>query len=203
MNEVAIRAVAASADQDRVRHVSSNGIDIIILADGAGGLSGGAEAAELVVRHDFGSCLSAPACAAQLTALDAEISTNRAAGETTAVVAMVHGGIVCGASVGDSGAWLLGDGGIIDLTQHQRRKPLLGSGSAVPEAFGPIALAGRLLLASDGLLKYVAPDRIYRLGRGEHLERAAESLVAAARLPGGGLQDDLSLALVTVPARGR
>lgn len=65
-------------------------------------------------------------------------------------------------------------------------------------AFGALQRSSRLLIASDGLLKYVAREKIWQLGRADRLEPAADSLVAAARLPGGGLQDDVSLVLFAI-----
>jgi hypothetical protein len=41
-----------------------------------------------------------------------------------------------GASVGDSSAWLISPAGeVTDLTAQQRRRPLLGSGEALPVQF--------------------------------------------------------------------
>ena len=42
---------------------------------------------------------------------------------------------ILGASVGDSGAWLVAPDGVLDLTAHQRRKPFPGTGMAVPVPF--------------------------------------------------------------------
>jgi len=75
-------------------------------------------------------------------------------GQCTAVVVEISEGRVFGASVGDSGAWMLPGKAIVDLTENQNRKPLLGSDEASPMGFGPIEISGRLLIASDGLFKY-------------------------------------------------
>jgi PPM family protein phosphatase len=53
-------------------------------------------------------------------------------GETTAVIAVVDESGVNGASVGDSGAWQVEPAMHIDLACQQIRKPLIGSGEAVP-----------------------------------------------------------------------
>ena len=63
-------------------------------------------------------------------------------------------------------------------------------------AFGPYPLNDRLLLATDGLHKYVPWPRIKALALLEPLEHALDGLVAAARLPSGALQDDVGIALV-------
>jgi len=98
-----------------------------------------------------------------------------------------------GASVGDSGAWLLTPPDFVDLTEDQNRKPLLGSGLAKPVAFGPYSISGRLLVASDGLFKYVACERIRELATTLPLASTAGALVDAARLPSGALQDDVAV----------
>jgi PPM family protein phosphatase len=106
---------------------------------------------------------------------------------------VVVGGKVFGASAGDSGAWLIGATAVQDLTEHQRQKPLLGSGNAVPIGFGPVRHEGRLLMASDGLFKYVPYARICDLARSVALADAPTELVAAARLSSGTLQDDVAV----------
>ena len=57
---------------------------------------------------------------------------------------------------------MLASEAIVDVTQHQRRKPLLGSGVSQATGFGPFALNERILVASDGLLKYAPRDLIRR-----------------------------------------
>src|SRR5205814_8369243 len=54
---------------------------------------------------------------------------------------------------GDCGAWLIAENGIEELTADQVRKPLLGSGEAVPIAFESALGGATLLLATDGLFK--------------------------------------------------
>lgn len=109
---------------------------------------------------------------------------------------VVRDGRVFGASVGDSGAWALTTDAIFELTGRQRRKPLLGSGSAEPIGFGPSFFNDRLLVASDGLLKYATRERIRRAAFVQDVNVAADQLIAAARLPNGALQDDLALVIV-------
>jgi PPM family protein phosphatase len=41
------------------------------------------------------------------------------------------------------------------MTTNQRRRPLLGTGEALPVQFEAERRGGRVLLASDGLFKYV------------------------------------------------
>lgn len=190
----AIRVTPAMQDEDRAAHRSDGVSDLVILADGAGGISGGRHAAELLVGA--AQVIATPAEAVQeLCRLDSVLSDDSSAGEATAVLLAIRAGALFGASVGDSGAWLIGQD-LVDLTASQRRKPLLGSGAAVPMPFGPVAFVGRLLVASDGLLKYAPRGRIRELAALGELGQAADDLVHAARLPSGGLQDDVALVLL-------
>jgi PPM family protein phosphatase len=75
-------------------------------------------------------------------------------GESTVVVVDITSDRVCGASVGDSRAWLFSDE-ITDLTAGQVRKPLVGSGAARPVGFNVGPLTGMLLVATDGFANYV------------------------------------------------
>jgi len=193
---VAIRVVAGDRNEDRAVHSSVGDRAFLLLADGAGGLAGGAAAAEFALgafssRYSAGSDL-----VAVVAELDHAMAKDARFGETTFVVAAVHAGTVRGASVGDSGAWLVRRGGsVLDLTADQRRKPLLGSGAAVPISFGPYPAEGRLLLASDGLFKYAARERIAFAAQVANIEEAADALVALPRLPSGALQDDVAVVL--------
>jgi serine/threonine protein phosphatase PrpC len=104
---------------------------------------------------------------------------------------------VAAASVGDSAAWLIAPSGeLTDLTVHQRRKPLLGSGEALSVEFQAELRGGRLLLASDGLTKYTTAGRICELAMAESVVAAVSSLVDCVRLPTGGLHDDVAVVLV-------
>ena len=158
-------------------------------------MTGGAAAAQQVVdavraldptqEHDWVQVL---------TRLDTHLSSSAGLGETTAVVAFVTDDEIVGASVGDSGAWML-MGIWLNLLEDQHRKPLLGTGSALPVAFGPFPIGERVLLGSDGLFKYVDAERIGQLARDASLEAAATELVRAARLPTGRLQDDITVVI--------
>jgi hypothetical protein len=84
---------------------------------------------------------------------------------------------------------------VFDLTAGQVRKPLLGSAAARPVAFGPVALQRRLLVASDGLTKYVPYTRIAGLALVDPLDRAVDLLTESPRLRSGALLDDVAVAL--------
>lgn len=191
---------AGSQDQDRVAVVHVRGALVLVLADGAGGRGGGREAAEGVVRlaRDKAHALVAGTLdpVSLLTEIDSSLASDKAAGESTAVLAIVAGSEVFGASVGDSGAWLLNSEAVTDLTRAQVRKPMVGSGSAMALAFGPVKLEGRrLLLASDGLLKYAGQAKIQKTALSLPVEEAALALIEAVRFPSGNLPDDISVIL--------
>ena len=181
-------AAAKGSGQDRVRVVEIDGRLVIALADGAGGTGNGAIAAETIVAA-IGSERTAAQCCELIENLDAQLG----GGQSTAVVLVVGTNLV-GASVGDSGAWLIRDDGVDDLTQAQQRKPLVGDGCmATPIEAG---FAGTLLVASDGLLRYASRAAIAEIARSGDLAAAARALLQLVRLPTGELQDDVSVVLV-------
>jgi hypothetical protein len=173
---------------------------LVGVADGAGGMTGGAAAADLVERAAREALRTAdpedPSAWERLL-LDVDRRIVAAgAGQTTAVLVAVTPTRWCGASVGDSVAWgLAPDGPIADLTDRQRRKPLLGSGEAVPVGFSAAA-RGRLLVATDGLAKYAPMGRIAAAAVSAPLERVGAELVDLVRLPRGTLQDDVAVVVV-------
>jgi serine/threonine protein phosphatase PrpC/CheY-like chemotaxis protein len=197
-------------NQDRLAVLAPAGADALValVADGAGGQAGGAEAAERCVRAIEDSIArsgSPPARDALLTALrqlDSALVADPAAGLTTAVIICVAGDHVWGASVGDSAAWMVDadkPGSWDDLTRHQQRKPLLGSGAARAVGFGPLPVRGRMLLATDGLLNFAKHSQLALALHDcdcDQLESLAQQLVDLARMRNGELQDDTSLIVI-------
>ncbi len=187
---------AATVGDDRAVAFDFAGGQLLVVADGAGGMSGGAAAAQAVVDQlrDLPNNVE-PDWVDVLLRLDRYLSSSASFGETTAVLVHVTSDHVAGASVGDSGGWMFALGIWLNLLEDQKRKPLLGSGVAVPVGFGPFPVGERLLLGSDGLFKYVDADRIGELALFNPVERAARELVHAARLPSGKLQDDITVVI--------
>ncbi|MEO8552138.1 MAG: serine/threonine protein phosphatase [Kofleriaceae bacterium] len=193
MLDVAVRIVPRrGAGEDRATTVPLADRLIVALADGAGGTSSGAAAADAVIAAVVAEPTRDPA--ELLETLDGD-PDRLGLGETTAIVLAIAGDRITGASVGDSAAWLIDGSTITDITGDQQRKPLLGAG-AILVPFASSLGGATLLVASDGLLKYARRDAILRAVAEPDLEVAADLLVAAARLPNGALQDDLSLVLV-------
>ena len=181
--------------EDRATTFPTQAAHLLVVADGAGGTGDGAHAAEAVLAATTtaaSTLTSAAACAALLTRLDGTLRR----GETTAVIAVILGDIIHGASVGDSGAWCIDPhGGIHDLSEHQRRKPLLGSGRATPIPFTATLGPATLLLATDGLFNYCPPVRIATLANTPTLEGLATRLCDLPRLRSGALPDDIAVIL--------
>lgn len=169
---------------------------VLAICDGAGGTRRGADAADHVIRA-VARCAEAGTfdAVALLRECDETLAESNYGGETTAVVVSVNDQGISGASVGDSGAWLFDDDDPIELTHEQLRKPLIGSGEAIPIAFSRGPLNGTLLLASDGLLKYADISRIREILMTVEIEDAPETLVSAVRLRSGALQDDTTVAV--------
>lgn len=199
MQEVAVRVLPTSG-QDRALAIPCDSGYLVAIADGAGGTGGGAAAADRLIGL---IAKLAPEAAttdwfAALCTFDDELFTRPLSGHTTGVVAFIDCARIAGASVGDSAAWLISPSGeTTDLTARQRRRPLLGSGEALPVQFEAERRGHRVLLASDGLLKYASIDRICTLARSGTVAQAAGALADCVRLPSGTLQDDVAVVVVS------
>lgn len=81
-----------------------------------------------------------------LEAIDHVVLGDPEAGETSALVMLVQQGVVVGASVGDSLAYIVPSTGEPQLlTNRRRREPHIGTGLASPVAFGPVQIDGKLI----------------------------------------------------------
>jgi serine/threonine protein phosphatase PrpC len=199
MLTIAHRLESGGKGEDRVlvQHYGSR--TLAVVADGAGGTGGGAAAAAMACSiaaqklrtggagtpEDWARCL-----------YEADQALVRSGGQCTAVVVEISEGRLVGASVGDSGAWLLTGKAIVDLTENQHRKPLLGSDEAMPMGFGPIDLSGRLLIATDGLFKYATESDIAQRATALSANDAVDKLIAGVRLISGALPDDVAVILI-------
>jgi serine/threonine protein phosphatase PrpC len=189
---------AGSPLQDRAIAVEVDDKLIVAVADGAGGIGGSERAAELVVwmvealaRRSGWNPIDEQTWRDFLSTLDASIAQNDG-GQTTAVVLAAAPGWICGASVGDSEAWLIADGQLVDLTADQWRYPFLGSGLARPVSFHHKHGGGTLVVGTDGLFKYAPVPRIIEVASGPP-ELACRALIDLVRMPNGKLQDDIGV----------
>lgn len=81
-----------------------------------------------------------------LQGIDHAVLADPDAGETSALVMLVQQGVVMGASVGDSLAYVvLAPGDEQLLCAGERNAPGIGSGFATPLGFGPVQLDGKLI----------------------------------------------------------
>jgi PPM family protein phosphatase len=189
--------------EDSVALFKSEGWVVAVVADGAGGTSGGQAASQAVVAlvADAIEAGRAPGRAEVWYQVLTEAGTKLTdfeIGQSTAVVVATNGTGIVGASVGDSEAWLIRSDSLIDLTKHQERKPLLGGGAVEPTAFAESLWPGDvLLLATDGIVKYAPAERLAALARRRlPVSACSDAMVELVRLPDGGLQDDLGLVLI-------
>ena len=147
------RALASPREhgEDRIGVFEYGDALVVVVADGSGGLSGGARAAELLVEL-VREAVAAPALGPLraeawvdlLARADLLLEADHDAGETTAVVLAVAERLVIGASCGDSGAWVVHPNGLIDdLTARQYRRLRLGSGRGGPSRSRGRGSAGR------------------------------------------------------------
>lgn len=172
------------------------------IADGAGGISGGAEAAAMfieVVRQSAASLDSRGGLAGLMMGLDGRMADDPQAGETTGIIVSLRPDKLIGASVGDSALWLFNGSTRQELTAGQSRKPLLGSGSTMPHIFTHEVPAGTLVIATDGLWKYTGIETIHQTVRETDSSKLAWKLVDLVRLRSGTLPDDTCVITCTVP----
>lgn len=186
-------ASARGGGQDRARVVEHRGGVVLALADGAGGTGHGAIAAQAVIDAIDAAELGAD-WPALLADLDAD-ARRLGGGQSTAVVVSLTAAGLTGASVGDSGAWRITETDVVDLTEGQERKPLVGGGCVPFRVTAPPLDDHLLLVASDGLLRYAPRSAIARVANGPDLTTAARALVDLVRLPNRSLQDDVSVVL--------
>jgi len=199
MKPILLTAAGNPENQDRGLVIHDGTRVVLCVADGAGGLSGGTEAANMavvLVRQNVSLMSNADFCVEVLRKMDTAIANDPIAGETTCALAIVTPEEMFGASVGDSSIWMIPEtDAYTDLTGAQQRKPFIGSGSAWPVPFRHPTQGGTLLLATDGLLKYTAAERIVETCRHHPIEAASQRLIELVRYPSGALPDDVTLIL--------
>lgn len=198
------KTVSGGRGEDRVHVEQAGDRTLAVVADGAGGSGRGAVAAELacslaIEKFRAGNTATPEDWGRLLYEIDQALV--RTGGQCTAVLVELSAGQVYGASVGDSGAWMLTGNAVLDLTVNQNRKPLLGSDEASPMCFGPVEFTGRLLIATDGLFNYATEHDIAARAAGRGLDAAVDALIAGLRLGSGDLQDDVGIVLIEEAAR--
>ena len=151
---------------DRVQIIVAGSALIIAVADGAGGIRGSFQAAEFVVNGvatlvDRRMPLNrADTWTDFLSETDRCIRQRESWGETTGLVLAITERWLCGASVGDSEAWLVTPDRFHHLTIGQSNRPLLGSGQARPVGFYRQHVAATVVVGTDGLFRFVPAWRV-------------------------------------------
>ena len=202
MNTSITRDSSRSFSEDRGEIIYLSRGLCLAVGDGAGGMSGGAEAADKflnAVKQSTASLSTEDSCAALLRSIDSSIDADPSAGETTGVIVIVQFDRIFGASVGDSAAWLFGEQSRHELTRAQTRKPFLGSGGARPQPFVLESQFGTLVVATDGLWKYTSIEAIHKVVKENGSSGLAHKLIELVRLKSGTLPDDICVITCTVP----
>jgi PPM family protein phosphatase len=189
-----------------LRHPSGSDDWLCFLADGQGGRAGGAEAARIACHAASEAALRrSPRALAKPTSwgpvlqeADRAVHQHPGAGFTTLVSFSITGGLLVGASCGDSAVWALsGSEPARDITKGQFKNPPVGSGAAMFVPFAaPLVGPWSVLSMSDGVWKYVGWERLVPTAAATRGEALVEALQGLARLPGSGcLPDDFTLVL--------
>jgi len=186
------------------QHDQDDALWLCCLADGQGGRSGGARAAQIATQTALAAALAQPPrsllkpkiCAGIVRAADDVVYADPQAGFTTLVMLVVRDQFVCGASCGDSAAVLLQSEESIVLTENQLQHPLVGSRAARAMSFYlDLDPPWHICAVSDGVWKYAGWDRMIALMRRRGGRDLVDALRAAAIKPGNsGLPDDFSIA---------
>lgn len=156
-------------NEDVVQVGVLEGLTLCALADGQGGQPGGAKAArvavdtifELATKSQVRRLLTQGHWLSILSQADVATSKTDGAGYSTLVCLGIDKNQICGASCGDSAAFLFANNHLFTLTEKQYKNPPVGSGGAKPVGFSA-NLKGdwKLLVVSDGVWKYLGVDAI-------------------------------------------
>lgn len=196
-------------NQDRAYVGERRGRLLLAVADGVGGVAGGAVAStaaiDAVVHGFFGdarearggggaaSALAAAYARANAAVVDAAHDHGVPGAATTLVAAAVSGRQAAIANIGDSRAYLVRAGVARQLTTDHSGEfagsitRFLGDPRGIqPDVFVETLMAGdRLVLCSDGLTRHVRPEEIGAIATRGAPGPAAERLVALANDRGG------------------
>lgn len=229
-----------SENQDRYRICELDDFSATaVVCDGMGGTNGGGIASDIASDAVYDRiCLSyrdgmepraiksmliSAVTAANTVVYDRSCNDeeNRGMG-TTCVAALVHRGLVCVASVGDSRAYILDESGISQITNDHTVVQYLKSRGMLDEAEANIsrmknvitravgvepevevdyfefeaARGSVLLICTDGLTNYCTDELIYSMAYKTAPEQAASALIDYANECGG--KDNITVALIAL-----
>ncbi len=215
--------VAAASDVGRVREDNQDrylirrhaGATLLAVADGVGGEAGGDVAASAAVDAlaasfafgvpDGAGALSSAIRAANDAVLRASGERGHPAAASTLVAAAIRGRRCAVGNLGDSRAYLVRGGAAQQITaDHSGELPnsitrFVGDPRGVaPDVFTEVLRPrDRLVLCSDGLTRYAAPDEIARVAAAAPPARAARALVDLANARGG--EDNVTVIVYRSP----
>jgi hypothetical protein len=188
-------------------HPAQPNVWLCSLADGMGGRSGGARAAEIACRSalEHASTIS-PAQLLDPTTwpdilgqADRAVAADPVAGFSTLIALAIADDTLAGGSCGDSAVFVVhGDGEEEELTVGQRKNPPVGSGEAMFAMMASVLVRPwKILVLSDGVWKYGGWDRIAAIAREYSGQALVDALQTPARLPRSGrFQDDFTVVLI-------
>lgn len=179
-------------------------LTLLALADGQGGSAGGALAARLVtqtvldVLESTSGVRDVDTLRLAVSVADEAVEAEDEAGYTTLIVIGVEANQVIGASVGDSQIWHIGESGVVELSERQRKNLPLGSGAALGTPFRVTVQEGeQILLMSDGVFRWVCIEDLIQTCRKEDDNSVLACLLAHQQPDSDGcLPDDWSAVLL-------
>jgi len=188
--------------QDAAQTFERGGVLVVAVADGGGGMRGGEAASRSLMAIVEGAVGDrdfvlehAQSWVDLFRTTDTALAAN-GAHETTGLVVVLGARGLVGISTGDSEAWVVTSTAVDNLTVGQHTRHRLGSSRATVTTFQRSILSGVLVIATDGLFKYAAPEVIARIVRDNAILLAARGLVELVRLRSGKHADDVAVVLV-------
>jgi len=197
-------ASSRTHSEDRAKVFEHEDILIIVVADGAGGVVGGAVASDTVIDAVRARVADRPfdpydvrAWSDMLSHADAGLAGSPTGGETTAIVVVVGRHGVVGVSAGDSEAWMVGDRA--DRLTEKQDRSRIGTGRSRPTPFHRRTMEGVLVVATDGLFKHARSDSITASCAFDEVADIADKLVELPKLRSGAYPDDVAVVVVGTP----
>jgi hypothetical protein len=179
--------------QDAIGVIERPHSTVIVVADGAGGTENGDIASQSVINEVRFAAHTLQGDIDWVQVLR-QVDHAIGSGQSTACIAELSDHHLHGASVGDCRV-AIKNGLVFDFpSDGQSRKPLLGTGDALPIAFSRPWSGDLVIAASDGLWNYCQNERIMSASHQIDFPIFAKHLVDMVKLPlSGGYVDDVAV----------